>query len=81
VLFHAARLNLRRSEPLDPSLCMTFSAMWRKIARLQGLLSIRLPSWSSFMMMSRRQWRRFSIPQCERTTALKRLAVIAALSE
>ena len=34
--FHPARLNFPRRDPLDPSVCIAFSAMWRRIARFSG---------------------------------------------
>jgi hypothetical protein len=31
---HPARLNFPRRDPFDPSFCITFRAMWRRMARL-----------------------------------------------
>jgi len=71
-LSQPARLNFPRKEPFDPSFCMALMAMWRRTARFCGPCPIRVRSPSSFMTTSRRQCKRFSIPQCRRTTWLSR---------
>ena len=42
--FHPAFLNFPRKEPFDPSFCIAFSAMWRKMARFSGPLPRRVQS-------------------------------------
>ena len=48
---------------------------------VSGPLPNRLRSWSSFITTSSRQCNRFSTPQCERTTSLKRSADSGVLSK
>src|SRR5712691_8236947 len=78
--FQPARLNLLRRETLELSFCIRFKAMWRRIARLYALLSLRFLAWSSFMTALRTQCRWFSTPQCERATWPRRSDDSAALS-
>jgi DNA replication protein DnaC len=42
--FHPACLIFPRSEPFDPSFCIAFNAMWRRIARFSGPLPRRVRS-------------------------------------